>query len=489
VTHYERLSFLDNTFLAMEGPSNPMHVGGTLVFEGGDLARPGGGIDIDSIRGFIEARLQYVPRYRQRLQWIPVERHPVWIDDAHFDPTYHIRHIALPHPGSEAQLRQMAGRILSQRLDRTKPMWEVWVAEGLADGGFALVSKVHHCMIDGIGGVDLLKVLLAPYPSDEVGEPDQYEPRPAPTPGQLFADEAIRRVIAPITAARGARRFVEETRELKEGLRHRLLAMRQSARSGWFTRASATPLNAKIGPNRRIAFLETPLEQVKAIKNAHGVTVNDVVIAAVAGAVRSFLKEERQVDVDGIDFRAMVPVSTRGDDAPGLGNRVTMWLLDLPIAEPDPVERLRAVGAMTSDRKEADHALGASLLTQGASFTPSTILSVAARVAAATARPFNMTITNVPGPQVPLYLLSARLTRIHPMVPLWVNHGLGVALFSYDGKLDWGVAADWDLVPDLDKFMDRIVEALEELSPRGGGNSPKRRRGRSTPRGGGIETS
>lgn len=464
-THYERLSFLDNTFLAMEGPTNPMHVGGTLVFEGGSLGESAGGVDIDSVRRFIEARLQFVPRYRQRLEWIPVERHPVWVDDAHFDPTYHIRHVALPNPGSEEQLREMAGAILSQRLDRAKPMWEAWVVEGLEDGGFALVTKVHHCMIDGIGGVDLLKVLLAPFPSDDLGEPGDYQPRPAPTPGQLLADEAIRRVIAPIAAARSVRRFVEETKELGEDIRHRLVAMRQSARSGWFRRASATPLNAQIGPNRRIALLETPLDQVKAIKDALGGTVNDVVITAVAGAVRSFLVERRDVDVDDLDFRAMVPVSTRGEgeEATGLGNQVTMWLLDLPIGEPDPVERLRWVSGQTIDRKEADHALGARLLTQSASFTPSTVLSVAARVAAATARPFNMTITNVPGPQVPLYLLDARLTRIHPMVPLWVNHGLGVALFSYDGTLDWGIAADRDLVPDLDDFVDRVVEALAEL--------------------------
>jgi len=465
-THYERLSFLDNTFLAMEGSTNPMHVGGTLVFAGGSLSDGGGGgVDIDAIRRFVEARLQHVPRYRQRLQWIPIERHPVWVDDAHFDPTYHIRHVALPHPGSEEQLQQMAGRILSQRLDRGKPMWEAWVVEGLEDGSFALVTKVHHCMIDGIGGVDLLKVLLAPFPSDDIGEPDDYRARAAPTPAQLFADEAIRRVIAPMVAAQSARRFVEETKELGEDLKHRLLAMRQSARSGWFRRASATPLNARIGPNRRIAFLETPLDQVKSIKNALGGTVNDVVIAAVAGAVRSFLSERRAVDVDDLDFRAMVPVSTRGEgeEATGLGNQVTMWLLDLPVGEPDPVERLRRVSELTIDRKEADHALGAAMLTQSASFTPSTVLSVAARLAAATARPFNMTITNVPGPQVPLYLLDARLTRIHPMVPLWVNHGVGVALFSYDGTLDWGIAADWDLVPDLDDFVDRVVEALAEL--------------------------
>lgn len=464
-THYERLSFLDNTFLVMEGGTNPMHVGATLVFAPGDTITPGGEtVDIDVFRAFIGNRLQYVPRYRQRLQWVPVERHPVWVDDEHFDLTYHVRHVALPGPGSRQQLREMSGRFLSQRLDRSRPMWEVLVIEGLADGGFALVTKVHHCMIDGIGGVDLLKVLLAPFPSDDLGVPDEYVPRPAPEPIDLFLEETVRRLRLPADAVRNFRRFTEETRELGDEVVHRLKAMTHSARSGWFVNASETPINERIGPNRRIAHLVTDLDRVKAVKNGLGGTVNDVVIAAVAGAVRSFLVHDRDFDVDGVDFRAMVPVSIRGDGGFGdLGNHITMWLVDLPIGEADPVARYRAVGATTARNKDADHALGAAMLTQSASFTPSTVLSVAARVAAATIRPFNMTVTNVPGPQVPLYLMESRLLRIFPLVPLWVNHGIGVALFSYDGALNWGFSSDWDSVPDLDAFVLRVEESIDEL--------------------------
>ncbi len=465
ITNYERLSFLDNTFLVMEGPTNPMHVGATLVFEAGDSLRgDNGSVNIQTVRSFVEARLQYVPRYRQRLQWIPLERHPVWVDDDHFDLAYHVRHVALPRPGSAEQMRELSGRFLSQRLDRARPMWEVLVIEGLDDGRFAIVTKVHHCMIDGIGGVDLLKVLLAPMPSSDVGVPDEYEPRPVPSSTDLLIDEAVRFLQFPPEAAKNARKLRDGTKEMGDLLRQRLRAMTESARSGWFVNASETPLNRKIGPNRRIAHLTTELDRVKSIKNSLGGTVNDVVIAAVAGAVRSFLIEARDFDVAEIDFRAMVPVSIRDEAGAGdLGNQVTMWLLELPIAESDPVERYRIVGAATEHLKESDQALGAAMLTQSASFTPSTVLTVAARVAAATARPFNLTVTNVPGPQVPLYMLESRLERIYPMVPLWVNHGLGVALFSYDGMLNWGFAADWDSVPDLDVFVARIEAALDEL--------------------------
>jgi WS/DGAT/MGAT family acyltransferase len=464
-THYERLSFLDNTFLVMEGPTNPMHVGATLLFAPGEtLTAEGGGVDIDSFRAFVGNRLQYVPRYRQRLMWVPIEQHPVWIDDEHFDLTYHVRHVRLPNPGTREQLREMSGQFLSQRLDRSRPMWEILVVEGLEDGGFAIVTKVHHCMIDGIGGVDLLKVLLAPFSADDLGQPDVYEPRPAPERVDLFLEEAVRRLQLPAEAMRNFQKFREDTRELGDEIVHRVKAMTHSARSGWFVNATETPLNRRIGPNRRIAHLVTDLDRVKAVKNGLGGTVNDVVIAAIAGAVRSFLIEDRGFDVDGVDFRAMVPVSIRDDAGVGeLGNHITMWLVDLPIAEPDPAERYRMVGATTEHRKETDQALGAAMLTQSASFTPSTVLGVAARVAAATIRPFNLTVTNVPGPQVPLYLLESQLQRIFPMVPLWVNHGVGVALFSYDGMLNWGFASDWDTVPDLDAFVLRVEEALDEL--------------------------
>jgi WS/DGAT/MGAT family acyltransferase len=461
---YERLSFLDNTFLAMEGPTNPMHVGATLVFSRGELGTEDGGIDIAAIRAFIGNRLQYVHRYRQRLEWIPIERHPVWVDDAAFDLDYHIRHTALPRPGTEEQLRVLAGSILSRALDRSRPLWEVWVVEGLPDGGFALVSKVHHCMVDGVGGVDLMKVLLAPMPTDDLGTPGEYEPRPAPTRSQLLADEVARRMKAPREAVHSVRKLVDESKAASEELRQRLLSMTASARSGWFSRASATPINHKIGPNRRVDFLHTDLEQVKAVKNALGGTVNDVVITAVAGAVRDFLITDRDTDVAGLDFRAMVPVSTRGEwPLTDSSNAVTMWLVDLPIDEPDAVQRYARVRERTDHLKETDQATGAALLTQSAAFTPSTFLSMAARVAAATARPFNMTVTNVPGPQIPLYLLSARLRRIFPTVPLWVNHGIGVALFSYDGALDWGIVADWDTIPDIDQFTARLRSSLAEL--------------------------
>jgi len=464
-SHYERLPFLDSTFLALESASTPMHVGATIIFESGPLRTEEGGVDIDQIRGFIESGLQYIPRYRQRLEWIPIERHPVWVDDEHFSLERHVRHTALPYPGTPEQLRQFAEHVLGRRLDRGQPLWEVWVVEGLERDRWALVTKIHHCMIDGIAGVDLLKVLLSPIPDVTVAEPDTYEPRPAPPPAQLVVDEFWRRTRSAIEASRSVARFVEESRETSEEIRHRVNAMTQSIRSGWFSNVTPTPLNGDIGPNRRLAWLDSGLDRIKLIKNELGGTVNDVVISIVAGALRRFLLEERDFDVADAEVRAMVPVSVRTDDQRGeLGNQVTMWLVELPLDEEDPKGRLEAVIATTTHSKETEQALGAATLTQSMAWTPGTLLSVAARVAASALRPFNLTITNVPGPQIPLYLLGARMVANYPMVPLWASHGVGFALFSYDGTLHWGLAADFDLIPDVARLGEHVVAELDELT-------------------------
>jgi WS/DGAT/MGAT family acyltransferase len=260
-------------------------------------------------------------------------------------------------------------------------------------------------------------------------------------------------------------RLLEEGREVSDEVCHRLEAIVQSIRSGWFSNVSVTPINGDIGPNRRVAWIETDLDEVKRIKNALGGTVNDVVIAVIAGALRRFFTEDRAVTIDGGDIRAMVPVSLRDERSRGqlVGNQITMWLIDLPVAEPDPAARLESIVASTTRSKEGDEALGAAMLTQTVSWTPGTLLAVAARVAASTLRPFNLTITNVPGPQIPLYLLGAPMVANYPMVPLWASHGVGFALFSYAGKIDWGLASDFDLVPDVDRLAEQIRAELDAL--------------------------
>ncbi len=481
--HYERLAFLDSTFLALESANTPMHVGATIVFESSGLRTEAGGVDIDRIRGFIGAGLQYIPRYRQRLSWIPIEHHPIWVDDEHFSLERHVRHTALPHPGTEAQLREFAGHLFGRRLDRGQPLWEIWVVEGLEGGRFALVTKVHHCMIDGVAGVDLLKVLLSPIPDAETGEPDSFEPRPAPAPAQLVVDEFWRRTTGLLCATRGVVRFVEESREIGEELRHRLEAMTNSIRSGWLSNVSPTPINGTIGPNRHLAWIDADLEAVKRIKDTLGGTVNDVLIAVVAGALRRFFTEDRGFDPAEAEVRAMVPVSVRSEARRGeLGNQITMWLVGLPLAEADPAARLGAVISATDRLKETDQALGAATLARSVAWTPGTLLSLGARVAASTLRPFNLTITNVPGPQLPLFMLGARMVASYPMVPLWASHGVGFAIFSYDGRLQWGIASDVDLVPDVELLASRVRDELDALvaAAESAGSRRSRRRTRGT---------
>ena len=462
--HFEPLSHLDASFLALESPSTHMHVGAVVQFEAAQLKLTDGGIDIGRIKDHILGKLQYIPRYRQRLAYVPATRHPVWVDDEHFNFDYHVRHTSLPRPGTDEQLKLLAGRIVSQQLDRAKPLWELWVVEGLENDRFAIIAKIHHCMIDGVSGIDLTSILLNVVPTTVVEPPDDWTPRPAPSSTQLVVAEAARITRRTVDSMSSLRSLRTRSRELAMVGGGRAFAAFNSLRSGWLSAASRTPLNPDLGPNRRVDWTESSLDDVKEIRRALGGSVNDVLLAVVAGAVRHFLTEERQFDVDDIEFRAMVPVSTRQADQRGsLGNQVAMWLVNLPLSEPEPLLRLQKLHEETARLKQTNQALGASTLVELSRGTPLTLISLANRVVGPIVRPFNLTVTNVPGPQFPMYLLEAKMIASFPIVPLWSQHGLGLAIFSYDGNLHWGIHADFDAIPDTDRVAAAISMAIKEL--------------------------
>lgn len=462
--YFEPLSYLDSSFLALESRTTHMHVAGVAIFESNQLGDGSGGIDFERIRAHVESKLQYIPRYRQRLDFIPYDRAPVWVDDADFNLDYHVRHTSLPRPGSEEQLKRLAGRIVSQQLDRSKPLWELWVVEGLTGGRFAIIAKIHHCMIDGLSGVDLTTILLGVVPASEVEATPEWTPRRAPSRTELTVAAAARATRRSIERLTSVRTWMSDSRQTLSHVADRTVATVSSLRSGWLSMADSTPLNPEIGPNRRFDWTETPLDDVKTIKNALGGSVNDTVLAIVAGAVRHFFLAHREYEVEGVEFRVMVPVSTRREDQRGaLGNQVAMWLVHLPIGEADPIARHAAIRAETARQKRANNALGAATLVDLSRGTPITLLSVASRLVGPRFRPFNMTVTNIPGPQFPMYLLEARMLANYPIVPLWAQHGLGLALFSYDGHLFWGIHADYDALPDSDHLIDSIHTSTHQM--------------------------
>ncbi len=461
---YDRLSAQDRSFLDLEGPNTHMHVAGAFVFEPGPIARPEGGIDIDRIRGYVASRLHLIPRYRQRIEMIPVENHPVWVDDERFNIQYHVRHTALPAPGDERQLKRLCGRIVSQQLDRGKPLWEIWVIEGLEHGRFALVSKVHHCMIDGVAGTDLLRALFSPTPEKTFKEAPGWYPTPAPGSSKLLRDAVLRRVATPLMLARELGRALREPEATLERVSDGVNGMRE-ALNATIRPAAETPFNRPIGPHRRFDWLAFDLDEVKRIKKCLGGTVNDVVLATVAGAVGRFLVQRgiSRHQQRGLDFRAFCPVSVRSSSERGaLGNRVSSMIAALPIAETDPVGRLEAVRRTMGDLKRSKQALGAEVLASVSEWTAPALMSLAARLAFDN-RSSNIVVTNVPGPQIPLYLLGARMAEAYPMVPLFSSQGLGIALFSYGGGLYWGFNSDWDLFPDLHDFVVAIDASFREL--------------------------
>ena len=456
---YDRLSAQDASFLAAEGGCTPMHVSAIQIFEAGPL-REDGGIAIGKIRRGYESVLHGVPRYRQKLAWVPFENRPVWVDDPHFQLDYHIRHVALPHPGGLEELKRLASRVLEHPLDRNRPLWELWVVEGLSGDRFATIAKTHHCMVDGASGVELAQRLLSPDPHAPVDDPPSFYPRPIPSGAELLRDEMMRRMLMPLRALRGLAAFRDEVDDVASEVGVRLRALADLAGVA-IRRASETPLNGDLCPHRRFDWLDMSLGEVKAVRRKLGCTVNDVVLATVTEAVRRFMLS-RNVDPARIRFRAAAPVSVRSEREKDLpGNRVSSWMVELPIGETDRLRQVEILRKETEYLKSSRQALGVDMLMTAAEIAPMPLFRFGAHLASG---PVNTIVTNVPGPQFPLYMQGARMLAMIPQVPLIPGIGLGIALMSYDGRIFWGFTADYELVPDLSAFVRSIAASFADLA-------------------------
>jgi diacylglycerol O-acyltransferase / wax synthase len=458
----DRLTGLDASFLHLEDGAAHMHVAGVMIFEGSPPP-------YDDLLEAIERRLGLVPRYRQRLAFVPFgQGRPKWVDDPHLNLRYHVRSTALPAPGSEQQLRDLAGRVFAQQLDRDKPLWEIWLVEGLEGDRFAMLSKTHHALVDGISGVDIMSVLFdtSPDPAAPTDTGERWLPRPLPSPVELLGEALMERATIPGELARTVRSIFRGPRRVVEGLRDAAVGVGAMAWAG-LNPAPSSPYNKTIGPHRRYTWVRANLADIKAIKNELGGTVNDVVLATVAGALGKHLRR-RGHNTDGLELKAMVPVSVRAEVESGaLGNRVAAMMAPLPVWCQDAVARLDIVSEELKGLKSGGQAVGAQVLTELSGFAPATVMGQASRLMSRQ-RFFNVVVTNVPGPQQPLFLAGRRMIDPFPMVPLAKNQGLGIALLSYAGRINFGLVGDYDVMYDLDDFADDVQESLAELAAEAG---------------------
>jgi WS/DGAT/MGAT family acyltransferase len=460
--HYDRLSELDRSFLIYEGESSPMHVGAVQICEAGPLRAADGTLDFERLLEYTASRLHLMPRYRQHVVPAPLDASPIWVDDPKFNLRYHLRHSRLPRPGDERTLKRSCARILEQPLDLAKPLWELWAVEGLADDRVALVSKVHHCMVDGISGVDLMTALMTPEPLEKIEPPAVWRAQRGPTAREYAADELARRVRAPLQLVGALRRLALDEDGARTELRDRLRATARVA-TGTLGGATPAPFNQAIGPHRRFDWLLTSLDDIGRVRQRLGGTVNDVVLAVVAGAMSRWLRKSRQTDVDQLDFKVMTPVSVRAAGERGaLGNRVAAWFVPLPLGERDRGRRYQRVREATARLKERREALGGETITRLVEWLGPAPVTLAARLLRESS-PFNMVVTNVPGPRATLHLLGARMLEAYPLVPLLGTLGLGIALLSYERSLAWGFVADRDLVPDLHELVLDVEGELARL--------------------------
>jgi WS/DGAT/MGAT family acyltransferase len=461
---YERLSVSDRIFLEMETNETNLHVAGCFLFDAGPLRTPQGGLDFDLISDYVESRLYRIPRYRQRVQYVPIEGDPIWVDDPTFNLQYHVRHTHLPQPGDERQLKRLCGRIVSQLLDRGKPLWEMWVVDGLDGDRFAVITKVHHCMTDGVGGVELLGNLLDASPRKAFKPGPTWLPRAVPDRRELIREAITRRLRAPASILRSALRSSRDPRAALEQAIKSVRGLREAA--AYTTHpASPTPINQAIGSHRRFEWTSIDLAAIKEIKNRVGATVNDVALATAAGAFSRFL-ERRGISMreqENLDFRAACPVNVRSESERGqLGNRISNLIVQLPLAEHEPLQRLASIHETMDELKSSDQLLALDALQSLGEIThPSLLLFfVRANVEKGSS---NFVFTNVPGPTEPWYLLDAPLLETYPVAPLLPMHGVGIAVMSYCGSLYWGFNSDWEQVPDLHELVLATEESFREL--------------------------
>jgi len=475
MSHSERLHAVDAAFLAGESEGVHMQVGAALILDGGPLVTPGGGIDGARVRSAIAASLHEVPRFRQRLGRVPLEGHPIWVDDATFDLDYHVRHVSVARPGDERALKRMAGWLLSQPLDRRRPLWELWVVEGLEGGRFALIPKIHHAMLDGLGGVGVLLTMLRGDAAAADREPRPWRARPAPGAAELIAGALLARARAALDLVAAAGRAVASPLRALEDAWTGAAGAAESL-SDALRQAPPTALNPEhVGPHRRFDWLHIEMARIDAVKKRTGTKLNDVALAVAAGGLRRFLQGRGERHLPS-GLRALVPVSLRREgEGPEAGNRVALVIADLPLQRMRATPRLEQVSDEMRRIKAGPRVRGTELIEEISEAIAPGLVAQAIWLAARR-RAFNLVVTNVPGPRRPLYLLGARLREAYPVVPLFERQALGIALLSYDGSLHFGLNADRDVFPDLHDLTVCLAAEFDELCRQSAQGEPRAQR-------------
>jgi diacylglycerol O-acyltransferase len=457
----DRLSPLDSSFLHLEDRVSHMHIGSIAIFEGPEPP-------FEQFVAMVGGKLPLVPRYRQVVREVPLELgRPVWVDDPDFNIDYHLRHTALPSPGGEEELRRLVGRVMSQQLDRTKPLWEIWIVQGLEQGRWAMVAKTHHAMVDGVSGTELLAVVMDTSPNPSPPVRDDWHPSPLPSGRRLAAEAVVDLAVSPYEQLRAARAATRVPRQALLQLGE--VARGISSMAGVLRSNPVSTLNGPIGPHRRYAWASTSVEDVKVVRKGLGGTFNDVVLAAITGGFRELLRSRGEA-VDRV-VRTLVPVSVRARDVSGRAvgdatydNKVSAMFASLPVNIDDPAEQLHAITAQMQGLKESKEAVAGEALTSLSGFAPPMLLALGMRVAGRVGqRNINTGTTNVPGPQFPLYAAGRRMLKCYPYVPLFGQVRIAVAIFSYDGQVNFGLTGDYDSAPDLEVLCRGIEDGMRRL--------------------------